>query len=760
MSLEHKQFFTCWLPLNNLDFFHPSNDYNFENDKTSNNQQKLLNEGAVQRVISVLEKENNFKEKENTTSILFLNRLNNYFSDSKENQKNYLKNGSIKINKKNTDISYFKISIIYKDDISFDFTIDEYGFYFFESDNENFNKKIITEFFGGSFIYDSSREEYTDGIDKQLKKYDGIFTKNQLVLLLEGIMNCDLYYKYFFKLYDKKDKRTEEKSKLKINKKYSIDKFIDKVLVTKEDLKDKININNINFSKIKNQNIISRFYDLGYIKDLYNSYSNKFDDSISLQKEKEKRKIENYELTDTFWKNIDKNKEKIVEALLQDCIEKIAMQKFLIITEQRPYFQRIKLGVDTARSRMINKIMSLATDVPISQIHYDTDYADYQFSEDRLEAYTELLLSKVPQLNNINNMLKNSYYVKIGNITDIDTINEFETIETFSCYQSWYNTLKSIEKDLKSLSESHKILYDKKSLSELEEIKREETSRNDFKDVLSAGEQEKQMFSMSDSDKNYLTVIAFGLSLIAILAKIIDEPSYANIIWFFLVFLFFIGMWKFKLRMSTLLDRYMDKNKIRDVMQIIEYRYRTKVISSFKWEKEANKRNSIKGVSIFANKFKEYIFDNITEKDISIKKTIHRISHEHKKIFIKLYTLEDINGSNLFDIPIYSQKRDNFISFNEFCKKSNILEEKRLINLLNVKIYLIGTFDIRIHDENLHDVYIDTIKIYYSFNKPGIKDSEIKKIDELKLKIESNFFNLFIKNFLDGDNKIEQIIIN
>ena len=182
------KFFTCWLPLSNLNFFHP---------RSSSNQK--FTEGAVQRVLDVIQKLNNFSMEEESEAQLFLNSSHYYFLDKR---KKYLEDLPLKetnIITKDITISYLKVNVIYKKDnisVTFTFTFDEYGFYFFES-NENLTKEIVSEFFGGDFFYDSSIDNTHGEGDTQLEKYDGILTKNQLVLLLEGVMNCDLYYKYF-----------------------------------------------------------------------------------------------------------------------------------------------------------------------------------------------------------------------------------------------------------------------------------------------------------------------------------------------------------------------------------------------------------------------------------------------------------------------------------------------------------------------------------------------------------------------------------
>jgi len=794
------QFFSCWLPLSNLNFFHP---------KSSGRH--MFTEGLVLRVLNVLEKANDFSINKNIQPTLFLNSSHQYFLENEEKKKLYLEKEeksdkkddlyfNLNIDSTNITISYFTVGVIYQDEIKFKFTVDEYGFYFFEGDN-NLSNKIISDLFGGDFIYDSQ------GNDKQLKdNYDGILTKNQLVLLLEGVMNCDLYHRYFFKLYDKDvdNPSIAKESAKKINMEYSIDKLINRVLIDMTNISNNVNITNIDFTKIKNMGILSRYYNFQFIKDLKSRFSTDFKKDLICQKKKEKEKIENvdYEIDSSFWQERKDNIDNISYVLIQDAIEKMAMRKFLEITEQRPYFQRIKLGIETARSRMITKIMSLATDLHISQIHYGSEYEDFQFSDDKLEAYTELLLSKVPQLKNIDIMLKNSYYMKIGNTSDVDTINEMESIESFSGYQSWNHTLVSIEEDLKSLSESHQIFNDKKALFELEEIKREETSRNDFNDILSAGEQEKQLYSMTDSDRSYFMLIAviislipklfsmeikdFGSSWIAtilswitplsykdwhtLFISYIDLKQYKVLLLFIdhifliiiLIIFIFLMIRLFKPILSFLYNFVSKKSITYDVMQIIEFRNRDSKTSQLEWSRGKESRNFIQGIGIFLNSFRDTVFSSLLERglfkkknEIRMKKTINRISHEEKKVFVKLYTLDGIAGEKIIHVNSdYIQSKikedDNedlkieLSEYNDFFKKKS---NCKILKKIKVKLYIIGSFNIKIHDEKIHDIYIDTIKIYYSFNNFNSKKIS-NDIKEVRLKVESTFNNIFIKKIL------------
>ena len=133
--------------------------------------------------------------------------------------------------------------------------------------------------------------------------YDGILTKTQLVLLLESVMNCDLYYKYFFKLYPQKIPKEDEDSEeyikrykfkynkflkenkeeksdktystfhaIELNQEYTIAKLINRLLVSNTEILKEIKIEHIDFTKIKNLGILSRYYNFNFIQQLQKSY--------------------------------------------------------------------------------------------------------------------------------------------------------------------------------------------------------------------------------------------------------------------------------------------------------------------------------------------------------------------------------------------------------------------------------------------------------------------------------------------------------
>jgi len=73
----------------------------------------------------------------------------------------------------------------------------------------------------------------------------------------------------------------------------------------------------------------------------------------------------------------------------------------------------------------------------------------------------------------------------------------------------------------------------------------------------------------------------------------------------------------------------------------------------------------------------------------------------------------------------------------------------KILQKLKVKINIIVTFNIKIHDENIHDVYVDTMKIYYSFNNLEEKNYLEEDVLVVRSKVENSFYNLFIKKMMN-----------
>ena len=121
---------------------------------------------------------------------LYLNVSHQYWLDTTEGQIKYketekgdyfqkLSISSENISKQDILISYLYVDVDYKiseqESLSFSFTVDEYGFYFFES-KENLTKDIIKEFFGGKFFYDSSKDKKIEGSKQEDSQLNLTFT--------------------------------------------------------------------------------------------------------------------------------------------------------------------------------------------------------------------------------------------------------------------------------------------------------------------------------------------------------------------------------------------------------------------------------------------------------------------------------------------------------------------------------------------------------------------------------------------------------
>jgi len=221
--------------------------------------------------------------------------------------------------------------------------------------------------------------------------------------------------------------------------------------------------------------------------------------------------------------------------------------------------------------------------------------------------------------------------------------------------------------------------------------------------------------------------------------------------------------------LSELYNFTLAKNIKYDVMQIIEYRYRSNsILSQIKWNTNIN-RNFIEGVGQFSNEFMQHISKDV-HKSFHMKKTIHRISDEEKKVYLKLYSLDGIEANKFITANSkYFYEKLKIVEENKFIFLLRKLIDNRrffykyedILQNLKIKINIIITLKIKIHDENKHDIYLDTMKIYYSFNnleeKKYLEEDILKDIVVVRLKVENSFYNLFIKRMIDTKMKDTEI---
>jgi len=428
----------------------------------------------------------------------------------------------------------------------------EFGFYYFEFFNikkrdkrsRTEDKKIIESFFTKT----KSKIKNDNGKNRY---FYPLLTESQEEVLKETFLNDHLNYEDFNR-------------KQHITRKVKLEEFISEACY-QADEKD------VDIEGRIIQNKISKLQEYKYqIKkdEYYNFHTlNKTENLKPLQKTI-KKIFSSSKLGANTYKKI-----------VLDCYEEQAISSFLNTVVSAKYFDRITKSIKEVREGLTGKIIFMTPqDTKEIDNKYQNNKVFHKWSEEKIENYVQLLISKKPLFMKIDNALKSAYYVTIGNVTSLGHINEKEDISQLLYYHEWSSLLAYFTETTKSLNNILHLYHSNRTYSELEEIKHYESNNHDKEDIeLLIKSNENKLGSTEDSKTFMMMMAIFATGMVAIPDMVGSIPVFPKIDFFsqwilaliFYPMLFIIMLYPFRHEVKNFL--FIIKKNIKDKKRADKY---------------------------------------------------------------------------------------------------------------------------------------------------------------------------------------------
>ena len=204
--------------------------------------------------------------------------------------------------------------------------------------------------------------------------------------------------------------------------------------------------------------------------------------------------------------NLDENTHK---KIVLDCYEEQAISKFLNTVVSAKYFDRITKSIKEVREGLTGKIIFMTPqDTSAIDDKYKNNQVFQKWSEEKIENYVQLLISKKPLFMKIDNALRSAYYIAIGNVSSLGQINEKEDITQLLYYNEWKSLLAYFLETTKSLNDILKLYHSNRTYSELEEIKHYESNNHDKEDIDSLIKSNENKLGISEDSKFFIMILA------------------------------------------------------------------------------------------------------------------------------------------------------------------------------------------------------------------------------------------------------------
>jgi len=207
--------------------------------------------------------------------------------------------------------------------------------------------------------------------------------------------------------------------------------------------------------------------------------------------------------------NIDNLDENTHKKIVLDCYEEQAISKFLNTVVSAKYFDRITKSIKEVREGLTGKIIFMTPqDTSAIDDKYKNNQVFQKWSEEKIENYVQLLISKKPLFMKIDNALKSAYYIAIGNVSSLGQINEKEDITQLLYYNEWKSLLAYFLETTKSLNDILKLYHSNRTYNELEEIKHYESNNHDKEDIESLIKSNENKLGISEDSKFFIMILA------------------------------------------------------------------------------------------------------------------------------------------------------------------------------------------------------------------------------------------------------------
>jgi len=366
----------------------------------------------------------------------------------------------------------------------------EFGFYYFE-------------FIGNKEVDRDSILEDKEIIKSFFTREDNypLLTDNQEDVLKETFLNDHLNYRDF--------NRKQHYS----HKKVRLENFILESLYKADE-----NDVDIDGKTIKNKIKKLQEYQYQVKKDEYYDFQ-ALKESKRLQPLKEKI-ISLFKVYNSNY-NLDANTHK---KIILDVYEEQAMSSFLTTVVSARYFDRITKSIRKVRDGLTGKIIFMTPqDTKVIDKRYKNNIVFHRWSEEKIENYVQLLISKKPLFMKIDNALKSAYYVTIGNVTSLGYINEKEDISQLLYYHEWKSLLEYFSETTESLNTILHLYHSNRTYQELEEIKHYESNNHDKDDIDLLIKSNENKLGTTEDSKTYMMIIAFVMGMLVVIPDIIGS---------------------------------------------------------------------------------------------------------------------------------------------------------------------------------------------------------------------------------------------
>jgi len=434
----------------------------------------------------------------------------------------------------------------------------EFGFYYFEfmgdESNTQEDKEIIKSFF-------SKENNYP------------LLTENQEDVLKETFLNDHLDYRDFNRKYDDE-------------KKIKLEDFVLEALYRAKESDVDIENNNVKSKILKIQE-----YQYQVKRDEYYDFKI-LNENNQLQPIKDK--ILNIFKSSKNIYGLDSN---IYKKIILDAYEEQAISKFLTTVVSAKYFDRITKSIKAVRDGLTGKIIFMTPqDTKVIDKKYQDNIVFHRWSEEKIENYVQLLISKKPLFMKIDNALKSAYYVAIGNITYLGYINEKEDISRLLYYHEWQSLLAYFFETTESLNTILHLYHSNRTYQELEEIKHYESNNHDKEDIELLIKSNENKLGVTEDSKSLMMIATIGVAILVVIPDMIGSiGSFPDngvkqflFALSFYILLFLIISYPFKMEIKkylSILASYIRERKIAhkyiksssDDFDILEHRSNTAV---------------------------------------------------------------------------------------------------------------------------------------------------------------------------------------
>ena len=206
----------------------------------------------------------------------------------------------------------------------------------------------------------------------------------------------------------------------------------------------------------------------------------------------------------------------ILKKALQDTIEEKTMLHFLKITKNK-YLDKI-LNKILLTNDALSKLNSYLLATP----HNHNSVIEIQdFDEEDIEVFIQNILRSIPKFHSIESKIKETYYIKVGNITTSMKIEKNETITHTFFYSKWKTSIQYFMETVDNIKDSLKIYHQNKNLKELEDISYNANYQADIEDIRDLKSSNKTL--LHEDTKNYISLILF---IFAIITLVGEAPLY------------------------------------------------------------------------------------------------------------------------------------------------------------------------------------------------------------------------------------------